>query len=592
VASIAKQFKPLCKLTSPPTLTTLQRFYRMLKTDRRDISYIYLYAILAGLINLTLPLGVQAILNLLQGGAVSSGWWLLIVVVTLGTLLAGVLVIMQMSVSETLQRRIFTRVAFDFAHRLPNLRVEAVRDVHLPEVVNRFFDTLTIQKGLPKILMDLSTAVMQIVFGLLLLSFYHPLFIAFGAILLIVLVLIIRLSSPLGLSTSMKESKYKYEVAYWLEEVARTLQTFKLAGSSSLPLSRTDGYVSNYLDAKESHFRILLLQFSAIVGFKTLVTFVLLSLGGWLVITNQINIGQFVAAEIIIILITNASEKMILTLEVVYDVLTALEKIGAVTDLPVESEKGVNFSEVNNQKGISVDIQNVSHRFSDTARPILRGINLSVKAGEKLCITGYNGSGKTTLVQIISCFQTNTEGAILYNGVPRNNFNQTSLREAIGDFSSQEAIFKGTLKENIALGYDNITMDDLVKTCEAVGLMRFVAGLPNGFDTYLLPEGRNLPRNVVVKIILARSIIQRPQLLAIEELMANLEQIDRLRIAALLTDKSQPWTLVAVTDDAELASRCDRIVVMKDGEIVQEGTFEDIKKTPHFNRVFKIYNYA
>jgi ABC-type bacteriocin/lantibiotic exporter with double-glycine peptidase domain len=562
----------------------------MLKVDRREISYIYLYAIFAGLINLTLPLGVQAILNLLQGGAASSGWWLLIVVVTVGTLMSGVLVIMQMSVNETLQRRIFTRVAFDFAHRLPHLRTDAVRNVHLPEVVNRFFDTLTIQKGLPKILMDLSTAVMQIVFGLLLLSFYHPLFIAFGAILIIVLVLIIRLSSPLGLATSMKESKYKYEVAYWLEELARTLQTFKLAGASPLPLSRTDGYVSNYLDAKESHFRVLLLQFSAIVGFKTLVTFVILSLGGFLVISNQINIGQFVAAEIIIILIMGASEKMIQTLEVVYDVLTALEKIGAVTDLPVESEKGVSFSEVNTGKGISVDIQNLSHQFSENERPILRGINLTIKAGEKLCIAGYNGSGKTTLVQIISCFLSNTEGSILYNGVPRNNFNSMSLRAAIGDFSSQEAIFKGTLRENISLGYSNIQMDALVKTCEAVGLMRFVASLPNGFDTLLLPEGRNLPRNIVVKIILARSIIQNPQLLAIEELMANLEQIDRVRIAALLTDKQHPWTLIAVTDDAELASRCDRVVVMHEGVLVAEGSFEAIKKTVHFKRVFKIYN--
>ena len=562
----------------------------MLKTDRREISYIYLYAIFAGLINLSLPLGVQAILNLLQGGAVSSGWWLLIVVVTVGTLMAGILVIMQMSVNETLQRRIFTRVAFDFAQRLPNLRTEAVRNVYLPEVVNRFFDTLTIQKGLPKILMDLSTAIMQIVFGLLLLSFYHPLFIAFGAILITVLVLIIRLSSPLGLATSIRESKYKYEVAYWLEELARTLQTFKLAGSSPLSLSRTDGYVSNYLDAKKSHFRILSLQFSAIIGFKTLVTFVILSLGGWLVITNQINIGQFVAAEIIIILIINSSEKMIQTLEVVYDVLTALDKIGAVTDLPVESEKGVNFNEINNGKGISVEIQNLSHRFSDNELPILRGINLAIKSGEKLCIAGYNGSGKTTLVQIISCFQTNTEGSVLYNGVPRNNFNQMSLRAAIGDFSSQEAIFKGSLRENITLGYPDITMEDLVKTSESVGLMRFVASLPNGFDTLLLPEGRNLPRNVVVKIILARSIIQNPQLLAIEELMANLEQIDRLKIASLLTDKNQSWTLIAVTDDAELASRCDRIIVMKDGEIIAEGTFEEIKKTVHFNRVFKIYN--
>ena len=231
-----------------PTLTTLQRFFRILHQDRKEIGYIYVYAIFAGLINLTLPLGIQAILNTIQGGAISSSWWLLIAGVTVGTLFAGLLIVMQMTVSETLQRRLFTRVSFDFAKRLPNLQTEAVRNEYLPEIVNRFFDTLTLQKGLPKLLIDMSTALMQIVFGLLLLSFYHPLFIFFGLVLLLLLVLIFRLTGPSGLKTSLKESKYKYEVVHWLEEVARALQTFKLAGASELPLSKTDTYVSNFFD--------------------------------------------------------------------------------------------------------------------------------------------------------------------------------------------------------------------------------------------------------------------------------------------------------------------------------------------------------
>lgn len=580
-----------------PTLTAVQRLLRMLKADRRDISYIYVYAIFAGFINLTLPLGVQAILNLLQGGTMSSGWWLLIGIVTGGTFLSGVLVVMQMTVSETLQRRIFARVSFDFAARLPYLQTEAVRGEHLPEVVNRFFDVLTLQKGMPKILIDLSTALMQVVFGLLLLSFYHPLFIAFGLILLLILFLIFSLTSAAGLQTSLKESKYKYEVAHWLEEVARTLQTFKLAGDSSLPLSKTDDYVANYLDAKRSHFRILMIQFLSIVGFKTIITFVLLSLGGWLVISNQINVGQFVAAEIIVILIINSSEKLILTMEIVYDVLTALEKIGMVTDLPLETQQGVDFAEMQTKHGIAVELQNLSYRFSDinavvTSKTdfVLRGLNLKILPNERVVIAGYNGSGKTTLVQIISCFLSNFEGAVLFNGVPRGNFNQNSLRRAIGDFSIQENVFKGSLRENITLGHAEISFDKLVATAESVGLMRFISSLPSGFDTILLPEGKNLPRNIVAKIILARSIVTQPQLLVVEELMANLEYTDRIRIAELLTDKNQPWTLIAVTDDPELARRCDRVIVMRDGQIIMDDTFDAVKKTEHFKKIFKIYD--
>lgn len=570
-----------------PTLSTTQRFFKLIKGDRKEISYIYLYAIFAGFTNLTLPLGVQAILNFIQGGAVSASWWVLILAVTVGTLFAGLLVIMQMTVSETLQRRIFTRVSFDFAERLPNLHTEGIRNQHVPELINRFFDTLTLQKGLPKILIDLTTAVMQILFGLILLAFYHPLFIFFGLVLLLFLILIFRFTSPLGLKTSLKESKYKYEVAYWLEEIGRTLHTFKLAGKSDLPLRKTDKLVSNYLDAKQEHFRILLIQYASIVSFKTLITFILLSLGSWLVITNQINLGQFIAAELIVLLIINSAEKLITTMEVVYDVLTALDKLGSVADLPLDKTQGIDFQEVNTGKGISLSLENVSYSFGNRQTPAVDGLNLAVKSGEKVCIVGYNGSGKTTLIQIISCFLNDFEGSILFNGIPRNNLNQQSLRSYIGDFSSQEDIFKGTLKENIALGYHNIRFEDIVKIADAVGLMPFIRNLPDGFDTMLLPAGKTLPRHIIVKIILARSIVSKPQLLAIEELMANLENEDRIRIANILTDKKQPWTLVVVTDDPVLAARCDRVLIMKDGKIIEEGSFQQIQKSVHYSKIFK-----
>lgn len=573
--------------SSYTTLSATQRFFKLIKGDRKEISYIYLYAIFAGFTNLTLPLGVQALLNFIQGGAVSASWWVLILAVSIGTLFAGLLVIMQMTVSETLQRRIFTRVSFDFAERLPNLHTEGIRNQYVPELINRFFDTLTLQKGMPKILIDLTTAVMQILFGVILLAFYHPLFIFFGFVLLLFLLLIFRLTSPLGLKTSIKESKYKYEVAYWLEEVGRTLHTFKLAGKSDLPLSKTDKYVSNYLDAKEQHFRILQIQYASIVIFKTLITFILLSLGGWLVINNQINLGQFIAAELIVLLIINSAEKLITTMEVVYDVLTALDKLGSVADLPLDSDKGIDFQEVNTSKGISLSLQNVGYSFDNGQKRAVDGLNLEVKSGEKVCVVGYNGSGKTTLIQIISCFLNDFEGSILYNGIPRRNLNQRTLRSFIGDFSSQEDIFKGTLRENIALGYEHIQFEDIVKIADAVGLMPFIRTLPDGFDTMLLPGGKTLPRHIVVKIIFARSIVSKPQLLAIEEVMANLENEDRVRIADILTDKKQPWTLLVVTDDPVLASRCDRVLIMKDGKIIEEGSFSQIQKSIHYTKIFK-----
>ncbi|MCB0675663.1 MAG: ABC transporter ATP-binding protein, partial [Saprospiraceae bacterium] len=263
----------------PPAWKPVKRLFRLLELDRKDITFIYLYAIFAGLITLSLPLGIQAIIGLIAGGAMSSSLVLLIVVVTVGTALTGLLKVMQLTVTETLQRRIFTRSAFEFAFRIPRIRMESLAREYPPELVNRFFDTLTLQKGLPKILMDFSTAFLQIIFGLILISFYHPFFVFFGLILLLVLAAIFRFTGPGGLKTSLQESKYKYAVAHWLQELARSVTTFKLSGTSRFPLEQTDGLVVNYLDARRQHFRILLFQYGNIVAFKTIVTGALLILG-------------------------------------------------------------------------------------------------------------------------------------------------------------------------------------------------------------------------------------------------------------------------------------------------------------------------
>lgn len=293
------------------TMRPMQRFFGLLRLDRKDISYVYLYAIFSGLITLSLPLGVQAIIGLIAGGNLSASLFLLVGIVTAGTAFSGVLKVMQLSVMENIQRRVFARSSFDFSYRLPRMRLNALDNYFPPELVNRFFDTITLQKGLPKILVELSSAALQILFGLLLIAFYHPFFVFFGGFLILLIYLIVRFTGPRGLDTSIQESTYKYEVAYWLEEQARAVNTFKLAGNDTLALQKTDQLVTNYLGARKKHFQVLLMQYGSIVGFKTLITGMLLLLGGYLVIENQINIGQFVAAEIVIILVLAAVEKLL-----------------------------------------------------------------------------------------------------------------------------------------------------------------------------------------------------------------------------------------------------------------------------------------
>ncbi len=569
-------------------MSPFQRFIKLLSLDKKEIYFIYMYAIFAGLINLALPLGIQAVIGLIAGGAVSASLVVLVVIVTAATALSGLLVVMQLTVIETIQRRVFARSAFEFAYRIPRLRLDTVNKYYTPELVNRFFDTLTIQKGLPKILMDFSTSVLNILFGLILIAFYHPFFAFFGLALMVILFVIFRLTGPSGLQTSLTESKYKYQVAHWLEEIARTMNTFKLWGDSPLTLKNTDELVSSYLDSRKKHFRILLTQYGSIVGFKTLITASLLFLGSFLVIDNQINIGQFVAAEIVVILVLNSVEKLIMSMDTIYDMLTGLEKIGNVTDLPIEDLDGMHFDEIDTGKGLSVEVDRLYFKYDDAERPTINNLSMKVASGERVCIAGYNGSGKSTLIQIIAGLYSEFHGSINYNNIPMRSLHLPSLRRNIGDYCSQEDIFRGTVIENISLGNPEITLETIVWAADSVGLSAFIKRLPNGYNTVLHPGGKNVPQNIRIKIMLARSLAKKPKLHAMEGFLPNMEAEERERIAELFTSPEHNWTLIVVTDDPIIASRCDRILIMKDGNFVESGSYETLQESEHFRRVFKM----
>lgn len=567
---------------SPP-----QRLLRLLSKYRREIRYILLYAIVAGLINLSLPLGVQAIIGFIAGGSISASWLLLVVFVILGALITGALRLMQLSIMEYLQRHIFTDSAIEFAVRIPRLNLELLRREHLPELVNRFFDTQTIQKGLPKILIDGTTAILQILISLIILSFYHSTFVLSSLLLLGLLGIMFWWTAPMGLQTSLMESKHKYKLAYWLEEVSRVSATFKLAGEIRFPITRTDDLTVAYLEARAKHWRILVLQFASSVVFRALVLGGFLILGSLLVMQNQLNIGQFVAAEILVLFIVDSVEKLILLHETAYDVLTATEKIGQVVDLPLEREGGIRVEEFCTDKPLEIELRNLSYQYSDADAPVLKNLNLQIRAGERVAVAGYNGSGKSTLMQVLSVLKRDFTGILLFNGLPKPNLHLRSLREHIGDFSSQEDVFKGSIRENITLGREDISLSQVLNVVEALGLNEFIRNSPQGIDAELLPGGKNIPRSVITKLLVARAIVSEPNLLVMEEPLGSLNYRDRLKVGRLLTERNHRWTLVTVTEDPLLASMCDRIIVLQEGEIIFEGTFDQVQKTEHYERIFR-----
>lgn len=567
-------------------LQPVRRFFKLIAEDKKDITNIYLFAIFSGVISLTLPLGVQAIINIVMGGRAASSWVLLVVIVILGTALVGFLQILQISVTEIVQQRIFVRSSFEFSYRIPRFKIIEVMNDHPPELVNRFFDTLNVQKGLPKILTDFPTAVLQILFGLILLSFYHPLFIMFGAILLGLLFAILRFTGPKGLDSSLEESKYKYKVAYWLEELARTMNTFKLAGLTELPNRRTDRLTSKYLKARKRHFRVLVSQYIYIVLFKVIITGGLLIIGGFLVINNQINIGQFVAAEIVIIIVLNSAEKLIQSLETIYDVLTGLEKIGIIMDIPLDENEEKHIKLDMKSPGIEVELSRLSLQFPAYHEPILRDIDLKVRQGEKICVSGEEGSGKTVLLQVLGGLYTDFKGALLYNGHPIRSLDLDHLRALIGDNFSMEDLFDGTLAENVSMGRDYVTNEEIFRALSIVGLEDFIKELPEGLLTHIIPGGKRIPVSIARRIIISRSFAQNPPLLLLDNFPSAIEQRVN-QLSERITDRNAAWTAIVASNHPAMASRCERIIIMEKGRIAFDGTWDEVSKHETFSKLYQ-----
>ena len=552
-------------MTNP--ITPWQRLGRLLRVDKREIGHIYLYALVGGAISLSLPLGVQAIINLISGGQVATSWGVLIAFVTVGVGFTGALQVMQLALAENIQQRLFARSALEFAYRIPRVTYDAASGRYLPELVNRFFDTMTVQKGLAKLLLDIPLALLQIILSLILLAIYHPFFIAFGLFLVLLLLLIFRYTGQRGLATSLQESSYKYKVAFWLEELGRNQGTFKMIGRTDMPLERTDELVGKYVGARKAHFKILLGQYSAMVVFKVVLTLLLLAIGGALVMNEQMNLGQFVAAEIVILLLINAVEKIILNIASVYDVVTALEKIGQVTDIELERTGGLEILSTSVDQGLEVRVKDLRYRSGWSERNVLNGLDLHLAPGEKVCLGGTTGAGKSTLLRILGGGIPAAAGSVTLDGHSMTSLDLEHVRSLIGDSLSDESVFSGSVMDNITVGRNWITEEELIEACKVTGLFDQLAMLPHGLLTQLDPQGARLPRSLVKRIVLARGIIGKPRLLLLEDSLKDWETEQREHLLGWITAAERPWTLLVVSNDTWVQERCTRVLHLKNGRL-------------------------
>jgi ABC-type bacteriocin/lantibiotic exporter with double-glycine peptidase domain len=267
--------------------------------------------------------------------------------------------------------------------------------------------------------------------------------------------------------------------------------------------------------------------------------------------------------------------------------LTSLEKVSHIMDKPNERISGISLHEANTDNGLSIKAENLSYRFSSKEKYNLHDLNFEINAGEKVCIFGTEGSGKSTLLKLFTGAYPQFEGQLLINNYPISNYNLELLRKEIGISMATDDIFSGTLRENLTLGSNHINNQTILAVAEETGLLSFIQSLKDGLEHSINSSGKQLPRNTINKILITRALLDSPKLVLVEDCWSSLERIEQEKMVSLLTNRKNKFTLIGVSNDPNFAAKCDKIILLDNGEILDFGAFKDVAKNSNYSKLFK-----
>lgn len=567
--------------STPPYL----RLLRMILEDKRDFVLILIYSSLGGILSLAVPLSTQMVVN-----TIAAGFFLqpIIVIASLvlgGLVFAALLRLLTIWLVELVRQRAFNRIALRIAYRVPRIKHSRLSNEYLPDLVNRFFDVITVQANFANLLLDVPSAVLQILIGLTLLALYSPYLLGFNLIVIGFFVFEAFILGIGGYSTRSNETAKRYLVAEWLEELGRCETSIKLNKFPMHILEHTDRLVVDYTKARRKHFNVVFRQSTALAFFQAFAASGVLAIGGWLVIERQLALGQLVASQLIVTQMLPAIERVIRNLTTLYELLSALGKIGYVEDLPLERRDGTPLPRT--EGGALVRVKGLQVSFGKDNN-VLKALDLELQPGERVSLFGPNCSGKSTLAYVLCGLLEPSAGLVEINGMDVRNIQIDSLRSVVSLVTDSNEIFEGSIEHNVSFGRTDVSHQDILEALEMVHFEEDLIYMPDGLKTMLLSGGRNLSRGQIQKLMIARAIVQKPQLLVLDEAFTGIQENTKLKILDLLYSQKNSWTLIDISQDADTIFHSSRIFFLKNGTIVESGSIDELiaRRNSEFEQLF------
>ena len=533
----------------------------LVRLERKMLGIIASYAVAIGLFMLCVPIAVQELVSTFSFAVEPR------MIFTLALIVAGALTgvaafrILQARAVETLQQRLYTRIAIAFTQTLPRLREESF----LPQHANRFSEADLLTRALVSMVADLfNVAVVGSIF-MSMLVFFHPYFLLYNVLLLSGFVVLLTVFGRGGLLITLEMSRLNHDIYHWIQNIALNLPHLRAAGQSPYLMRKTDELTKAYVRVRQQRSNLLTgRQYKAAALWQVVGHSGMIVTAGMLVSAGQLTVGQFAAAELLAGNLLLNMDTLARRMVHMFFAFVSFREMSAFFSLPQDEagSKAVIPVDQFGLAGIKLTARNLAFGYADSAL-LFEHVDLEVAAGEKVAVFCSSNTQKTALAKVLAGLLPPSAGVVRYNDMNLVEVSLDSIdacRSLMLD--SHPTLLEGTIEDNITLGRPSISYEDVQWALRFVELDKEIDRLPDGLTTLVIGHGKQFTLSQTLRLLLARAIVTRPHILIVDGTLHNMIPSLREVILRRLCSKDEPWSAVFVSNDPTFTAHIDRHVIL------------------------------
>ena len=512
---------------------TRAQLWQLLAPESSFYGVIIVYGIAISLLTLAVPIAVQTLINSIANIGALRAVYSLALALFLILLSYGVLSALRVWMAELYRRRVFARLSAEISFsviRAPAWFFEGGRNVGL---THRYFDIMTLQKNVPRLLADGFALVLQMVVGFTLVAFYHPALFLFNVVVILAVLVIWKLWSVGARRHALALSREKYAMARWLNQMEIAHEFFKTGRHVDLAADKTAASTADYLASHRNLFRFTFSQTLSFLLLYALGSAALLGLGGWLVTLGELSIGQLVAAELVMASIFIGLSRFSSYLKDYYELYGAADKLGEVLSIPAEQK---NTGMTAPERGALCFHDVMLERDGHLCR-----VEECIDSGEKVIVRANEAWIQRAVLSVLRAHRVPIGGQVTLAGRALEDLDVHELRNGIHGID-RSPILECSMREYLLLNAPHADAAAMLKALEAVCLGPVISALPQGLDTQLSQTCAPLQGAEMLLLKLAAALLAKPAILVLNQLFDQVTPGVRDEVMALLGE--QDFTVI------------------------------------------------